>query len=42
MTTETLIKETISFGAGLQFQSFSSLSSWWEARQADMVLEKGA
>jgi hypothetical protein len=28
-------------GAGWQLQRFSPLSSWWEVRQGDMVLEKG-
>ena len=31
MTMATLIKESISLGAGLQFQGFSPLSSWWQA-----------
>jgi hypothetical protein len=32
MTKATLPKKNV-FGAGLQFQRFSSLSSWWAARQ---------
>jgi hypothetical protein len=33
MATASLVKEDSGIGAGLEFQRFSPLSSWWEAWQ---------